>query len=65
MFQLETRSPSTDKTRLYRALADDLRARGGQLEPGLIAAQLGAPVALISAAKGEGLERVWSFLDDV
>jgi ferrous iron transport protein B len=46
-------------------MADDLRARGGQLEPGLIAAQLGAPVALISAAKGEGLERVWSFLDDV
>jgi ferrous iron transport protein B len=46
-------------------MADDLRARGGQIDAGLIAAQLGAPVALISAAKGEGIDRVWSFLDDV
>ena len=46
-------------------MADDLRSRGGSLDPLLLAAQLGAPVALISAAKGEGLERVWKFLEDV
>ncbi len=46
-------------------MADDLRGRGGQVDAGLIAAQLGAPVALISASKGEGLERVWEFLEKV
>ena len=46
-------------------LADDLRARGGDVNPQLLAAQLGAPVALISAKGGEGVDRVWSFLEAV
>jgi ferrous iron transport protein B len=44
-------------------MADDLRSRGGQIDPMLLAAQLGAPVALVSAAKDEGLDQVWDFLD--
>jgi ferrous iron transport protein B len=43
-------------------LADDLRARGGDLDTAALARQLGAPVALISAAKGEGVETVIQFL---
>ena len=43
-------------------MADDLRNRGGHLDLPALAAQLGAPVALISARQGEGLERVWEFL---
>jgi ferrous iron transport protein B len=43
-------------------MADDLRNRGGHLDLAALAAQLGAPVALISARQGEGLERVWEFL---
>lgn len=43
-------------------LADDLRARGGDVDTAALARQLGAPVALISAAKGEGVETVIQFL---
>jgi ferrous iron transport protein B len=43
-------------------MADDLRNRGGHLDLPALAAQLGAPVALISARQGEGMERVWEFL---
>lgn len=43
-------------------MADDLRARGGKVNVELLAAQLGAPVALISAAKGQGLDAVRRFL---
>ncbi len=42
--------------------ADDLRRRSGKLDLKLLAAQLGAPVALISARHGEGVERVLEFL---
>ena len=43
-------------------MADDLRARGGQLDVAALGAQLGAPVALISAARDEGLDKVFAFL---
>ena len=43
-------------------MADDLRRRGGQVDTGELASQLGAPVALISAAKGEGVEKVFQFM---
>ena len=43
-------------------MADELRARGGDLDPEALAAQLGAPVALVSASRGEGLEPVLEFL---
>ena len=43
-------------------MADDLRNRGGELDLKALAAQLGAPVALISARQGEGLDQVFKFL---
>lgn len=43
-------------------MADDLKSRGGKVNVELLAAQLGAPVALISAARGEGLDAVRRFL---
>lgn len=43
-------------------MADDLTARGGKVDVELLAAQLGAPVALISAANGQGLGPVRRFL---
>jgi ferrous iron transport protein B len=43
-------------------MADDLRRRGGQLDLETLSAQLGAPVALISARQGEGLDQVYKFL---
>jgi ferrous iron transport protein B len=43
-------------------MADDLRRRGGELDVEALSRQLGAPVALISARQGEGIERVYEFL---
>lgn len=43
-------------------LADDLRRRGGSVDPAALADQLGAPVCLVSAATGAGLETVQQFL---
>ncbi len=43
-------------------MADDLQARGGVVDVGALAHQLGAPVTLISAIKGEGIEAVSEFL---
>ena len=43
-------------------MADDLRSRRGQLNPKALAAQLGAPVALVSARQGEGIDQVIDFL---
>jgi len=43
-------------------MADDLRGRGGSLDLEALAAQLGAPVALVSARQGEGLEPLFEFL---
>ena len=43
-------------------MADDLRGRGGVVDVDALAQQLGTPVILISAAKGEGVEAVFEFL---
>ena len=43
-------------------MADDLRNRGGKLDVPQLSPELGAPVALISARAGEGIEQVFDFL---
>jgi ferrous iron transport protein B len=43
-------------------MADDLRNRAGRIDANKLAADLGAPVALISARQGEGIEQVFDFL---
>src|SRR5579864_7710899 len=43
-------------------MADDLERRGGEIDSAELAMQLGAPVALVSAAKGQGVEKVFQFL---
>jgi ferrous iron transport protein B len=44
-------------------MADDLKSRGGEVDPAALAAQLGAPVAMISAARNEGIDQVERFLE--
>ena len=44
-------------------MADDLRSRGGHVDPAKLSMDLGAPVAMISAAQGEGLDKVFQFLE--
>lgn len=44
-------------------MADDLRSRGGAVDPAALSKDLGAPVALISAAKGDGIEKVFQYLE--
>src|SRR5271167_922354 len=39
-------------------MADDLARRGGGADPAELAEQLGTPVAMVSASKGTGLEKV-------
>ena len=46
-------------------MADDLRNRGGKLNLAALSAELGAPVALVSARAGEGIEQVHEFLAGV
>ena len=43
-------------------MADDLAGRGGEIDSAELAMQLGSPVALLSAAKGEGSDKVFQFL---
>src|SRR5207244_2826932 len=43
-------------------MADDLRARGGAVDLKKLSEQLGAPVALINARGGVGIDRVFEFL---
>ena len=43
-------------------MADDLAGRGGEIDSAELAMQLGSPVALVSAAKGAGVEKVFQFL---
>ncbi len=45
-------------------MADDLASRGGRVDSAALSLQLGAPVALISASRGEGLETIWKFLSE-
>jgi ferrous iron transport protein B len=44
-------------------MIDELHARGGDVDAAALSRQLGAPVALTSAAKGEGLDKVFQFLE--
>ena len=44
-------------------MADDLAKRGGGADPAELSIQLGTPVALISASKGQGIDKVFQFLD--
>ena len=44
-------------------MADDLAARGGSIDIPALSCELGAPVALISAAKGVGVEKVLQFIE--
>src|SRR3989454_3636267 len=44
-------------------MADDLRGRGGKVDVDALSEELGAPVALISASRGEGLAAVTKFLN--
>jgi len=44
-------------------MADDLASRGGEVDTAALASQLGAPVALVSAAKGDGVEKVLQFIE--
>lgn len=43
-------------------MADDLAQRGGKVDVGALSNELNTPVALISAAKGTGLDRIQQFL---
>ena len=43
-------------------MADDLRKRGGRLDLAALSAELGAPVALVSARQGEGIGQIFDFL---
>ena len=43
-------------------MADDLANRGGQVDTAELASQLGAPVALISASRGDGVDKVFQFM---
>jgi ferrous iron transport protein B len=44
-------------------MADDLGPRGGGIDSAELAMQLGSPVALVSASKGQGVDKVFQFLD--
>jgi ferrous iron transport protein B len=44
-------------------MADDLKNRGGHVDTAELATELGSPVALISAAKGQGVEKVFQFME--
>src|SRR5437016_12727026 len=43
-------------------MADDLKRRGGGVDVAELSMQLGAPVALVSAARGDGFDKILQFL---
>jgi ferrous iron transport protein B len=43
-------------------MADDLAVRGGKVDVAALSAELNSPVALISATKGTGIDRIQQFL---
>jgi ferrous iron transport protein B len=45
-------------------MADDLKSRGGHVDTAELANELGSPVALISASKGQGIEKVFQLMED-
>jgi ferrous iron transport protein B len=44
-------------------MADDLASRGGDVNTAELASELGSPVALISASKGQGVDKVFQFME--
>lgn len=46
-------------------MVDDLRRRGGDIDAAALGSELGAPVALVSGATGEGIEKVTQFLNGI
>jgi ferrous iron transport protein B len=44
-------------------MADELRSRGGKVDVDALSQRLGAPVTLVSAAKGEGIGSIRGFLE--
>jgi len=44
-------------------MADDLKRRGGHVDTAALASELGSPVALISASRGDGIEKVFQFME--
>ena len=46
-------------------MADDLRNGGGEVDTAALSRDLGVPVAMISAAKGDGVDKVFQFLEGV
>src|SRR5271167_2667744 len=44
-------------------MADDLKSRGGHVDTAELASELGSPVALISASKGQGVDKVFQFME--
>jgi ferrous iron transport protein B len=44
-------------------MADDLQDRGGDVNTAELASELGSPVALVSASKGQGIEKVFQFME--
>jgi ferrous iron transport protein B len=44
-------------------MADELKSRGGEMDANALAERIGAPVALISARRGQGIEAVEQFLE--
>src|SRR3954447_25091466 len=43
--------------------ADDLQKRGGEIDVAALAHELGAPVAMISAASGQGVDKIFRYLE--
>ncbi|MEO7142552.1 MAG: ferrous iron transporter B [Bryobacteraceae bacterium] len=43
-------------------MSDDLKARGGEVDAAALAHQLGAPVALVSASRGDGVDKIFQFM---
>ena len=46
-------------------MADDLKRRGGKVDAVSLSRELGCPVALVSATRGDGVEKVVQFLSGV
>src|SRR5208282_308899 len=44
-------------------MGDDLKSRGGHVDTAELAGELGSPVALISASKGQGIDKVFQFME--
>ncbi|HEY6991196.1 MAG TPA: ferrous iron transporter B [Bryobacteraceae bacterium] len=49
-------------TQVLLNMADDLSARGGKVDVAALSAELNSPVALISASRGTGIDRIQQFL---